>query len=158
MTQNISAVRSVVLPLSEVLVLLPGSVVAEIVPYAEPSPPPVGAPDWLIGISSWREQRVPLVSLDAFLSGGAAVPTGGRARIAILKAVGDAGGLSYYGVVTQQIPHLANVQPDAVEAVPVANETRVGVAAQLLLNGEPMIVPDVDSIEAAVRDALRKSA
>lgn len=158
MTQNISAVRSVVLPLSDVLVLLPGSVVAEIVPYAEPSPPPVGAPDWLIGIASWREQRVPLVSLDAFLSGGVAASVGGRARIAILKAVGDGAALSYYGVVTQQIPHLATVQPEAVEAVPAADEARPGVAAQLMLNGEPMIVPDVDSIEAAVREVLGKSA
>jgi chemosensory pili system protein ChpC len=149
MSQNIAAVRSLVVPLEQANILLPGSVVAEVVPYSEPLPPPSGAPAWLIGIAVWREQRIPLVSLDTFMSGDVAPPSS-RARVAVLK--GLSGQLPFYGIVTKQIPHLTNVEPASLAAGD--DSERAGVAAEVLLNGDPVIIPDLDAIEAALREAL----
>jgi chemosensory pili system protein ChpC len=154
MTQDSSVVRSVVVPLDREVMLLPGSVIAEVVAYGEPAPAPAGAPGWLVGIMNWREQRVPLVSLGAFMSGTPGVIGGGSSRIAVIKALGDRSGFSFYGIVTGEIPLLATVSPENIEPNEGAGVHWPGVVAEALVNGEPMIIPDLDAIEAALREAL----
>lgn len=153
MSQNNVTIRSVILPLEQELMLLPGSVVAEVVAYALPAPPPAGAPAWMVGTMAWREQQVPLVSVEAFVSGGPAPQGSARGRIAVLKALANTSGLVYYGVVTRQIPRLAAVRREALEAVADGDDSRPGIGKSVVMDGEAMFIPDLDALEAAVRRA-----
>jgi chemosensory pili system protein ChpC len=153
MSQNSLAIRSVIVPLAQELMLLPGSIVAEVVAYATPAPPPAGAPAWMVGTMAWREQLVPLVSVEAFASGGPAPQGSERGRIAVLKVLANASGLVYYGIVTRQIPRLAAVRREALEAVADEDDPRPGIGKSVVLDGERMFIPDLDALEAAVRRA-----
>lgn len=154
MAQSSTVIRSLVVPLDRELMLLPGSVVAEVVPYKEPEPAPEGAPAWLVGMVSWREQRVPLLSIEAFISGNAAPAPSSSARIAILKTLDTSRGFPFYGLLTRQIPRLVSVQPDVVEPAVAGDTPRHGIAADLLFNGEPIMIPDVDALEAGLSAVL----
>ncbi len=115
---QVAAIRSLIVPLTDYNILLPGSVVAEVAPYQDPLPLPTGAdvPGWLLGAVDWRGTRVPVLSMEA-LGGDAAAPMAGvRARLIILKALGGSPQLTFYAVVAQQIPRLQPVTEGALEA------------------------------------------
>lgn len=147
MTQKSTAIRSVIVRSGQDLLLLPGSLVAEVVSYMAPAAPPVNAPPWLVGVVVWREQQVPLISMEAFFSKQAVQREVGNDRIAVLKVLSESSPLLYYGIVTQHIPRLATVRRDALTAA-AEGINRTGVAMQVALDGEPMIIPDVDALEA----------
>lgn len=152
MAQNMSEVRSLLLPLEGQQMLLPGSLVAEIIPLHQLEPAPAIAPAWLVGTLSWRGQRLPLLSIEAFLNNTVEPTVPVTGRVAVLKALEPALGFSFYGVICQRIPRLALVQQDAV--ADGAASTRPGVAAELLFNGEPVMIPAVEQLEAALRAML----
>lgn len=142
-------VRSLLLPIADYNLLLPGTLLAEVVSYVEPSPLPGHAEDapWVLGMVSWRGQRVPLMSLEALTFGHHGEP-GSRARIAVIKAVGNRRGMPYYGVLTQQIPRLLTVHPDTIESLDDNDVSDYSaIESQVLVTGEPGLVPDVEYIE-----------
>lgn len=155
MTQNVATVRSLFIPVEQATLLLPGTVVAEIVPYTDAQPPKEGAPEWLLGSVLWREQRIPLMSIDAFMTGEPS-PPGGSARVAVLKALSNRSDMPYFGMVTKQIPRLLTVYQEGIEPQTEGAADLPGVAAELRVNGEQAIVPDLDAIEAAVTAELSK--
>lgn len=141
-------VRSLLLPISEYNLLLPGTVVAEVVSYSEPTPLPTQSEQapWLLGMVSWRGQRVPLLSLEGLMFEQPGEP-GSRARIAVVKAVGNRRGMPYFGVVTQQIPRLLTVHPDTIEGLDDDAGDYPGIEAQVLVTGEPALIPDIEYLE-----------
>jgi len=153
MSQSQANVRSLLLPVEEATLLLPSTVVAEIIPYSEPVAPDAGAPEWLLGTLLWRELRIPLVSVDAMLIGEPA-PVGRRARIAVLKALGNRPGLPYFGIVTANIPHLVHIAEGAIETLDDGAAANPVVAAEVLANGEPALIPNMDLIENQLHGAL----
>lgn len=147
MAENIATVRSLFVPVEHSVLLLPGTVVAEVVPFTEPAPPQEsGAPEWYLGSVLWREQRIPLVSVDTLMTGEYTAP-GSRARIAVLKALGNREEMPYYGIVTKQIPRLVTVYGESLEILEEGAAGLTGVAAEVLANGEPAIIPDLDTVE-----------
>nr|WP_181919203.1 chemotaxis protein CheW [Alkalilimnicola ehrlichii] len=127
--------------------MLPGSLVAEVTTYVEPTAAGVGFPDWVLGQIVWRGQQLFLVSFEA-LVGGRVSSTAARSRIAVVKGVSGAPGLAYYGLVTQQIPRLATVAEGTIENLDDdSSELGEAVSAQVLANGEPALIPNLDYLE-----------
>ncbi len=148
MPADVAAVRSLYLPLEAVQLLVPGTMIAEIVSFSEPSPIP-GAPDWLLGAVDWRGYRLPLVEFETLVGGTRPAKTA-RARIAVVKA--SSAELPYYGIVTREIPKLIRVVENALET---AGDPSAGIAARVLVNGEPALIPDFDHIENALQPHWR---
>lgn len=142
-------VRSLLLPISDYNLLLPGTMLAEVASYVEPAPLAGHADEasWVLGMVPWRGQRVPLVALESLMFNHPGQP-GSRARIAVIKAVGNRRGMPYIGVMTQQIPRLITVHPDTIEAL---DDSDLGdypaIQAQVLVTGEPALVPDIEYLE-----------
>ncbi|MBA1148356.1 chemotaxis protein CheW [Ectothiorhodospiraceae bacterium WFHF3C12] len=142
-------VRSLLVPISEYNLLLPGTLLAEVVSYVEPSPLAGHSEDapWILGMVSWRGQRVPLVALETLMFGHSN-ELGSRARIAVIKAVGNHRGMPYIGVLTQQIPRLITVHPDTIEPLDDSDVSGyAAIEAQVLVTGEPALIPDVEYLE-----------
>ncbi|KAB7628135.1 chemotaxis protein CheW [Alkalilimnicola sp. S0819] len=152
MSETIETVRSLVVPLDNGSILLPGTVVAEIVPFVEPERTDAAAPDWVMGMAEWRDEQIPLISFEALC--GEPVPQPSRtARIAVLKALGGAQELRYFGVLTQQIPRLLTVYEGGLEDL----EREAGspaVAARVMVNGEAVMIPDMDLLERDLKTLL----
>jgi chemosensory pili system protein ChpC len=153
MSGAVSIVRCLFIPLQDTSLLLPSTVVAEIVPYADAEPPEGEHPEWYLGLIEWREQQVPLVSMDALLT-GQYVPLGARARIVILKTLGDLDTIPYFGVITKQIPRLAMVYDGGIEVLEDEFAGNPAVAAEVLANGEPAIIPEMDRIKQMIRAVI----
>jgi chemosensory pili system protein ChpC len=100
-------VASLLIPLSESLLLLPNVTVAEIVPVDNLDAVD-NAPDWLLGSFSWRELAVPLISLEQ-LNGQPRPELNSRCRIAVLNTTGISDSLGFVAILTQGLPRLARV-------------------------------------------------
>jgi len=142
-----SAVHCLLLPLGERPALLPNAAVAEVVGYYEPEPLS-DAPDWLLGMVSWRDQRIPLISLEAASGGDTAAPRA-VSRIAVLNTLSGNPRLPYIAVLTQAIPQLRLINDDNIKAHEGA-ASQASVAAVVEVNGEVMLVPDLDDLEQRV--------
>ena len=149
--------RALLIALSEHRLLVPSSVVAEVVGHQEPSRSPVADGDdrrWILGTVQWRHQRLALLSLEGYMSGETA-DFGLRARVVVMKALHDHPRLGYYAVVAQQIPRLVTVHPQSIEALEGEEGGDLpGVEQQVLVNGEPALIPDLAAIEADLHRAM----
>ena len=92
-------VRSLIAPISGGGILLPGSMIAEVVNYSEPEAFATG-PEWLLGELRWNGWQIPIVNfaLLAGLTADDAVPD--RARVLVVKnKLGPAGKQASINVV-----------------------------------------------------------
>ena len=145
--RRLEAVHCLLIPLHEETMLLPNAAVAEVIAFSEPETIP-DAPDWLTGWLSWRDRKIPLLSFE--VASGRVMPDDLQGnRIAVLNTLNSNPRVPYIAVVIQDIPKLYLVQPDSVSERDDA-EPRQSVVAQLLADGEPVLVPDLDDLELRV--------
>lgn len=134
------------MPLARGALLLPGSMVAEIVPYSEPEPPPGMAPAWLRGEMCWRRQRLPLVAMEVFLNRDPVPAPTSSTRVVVLKTLTDKLDLPFYGVLASRMPRLVPIQPASVALAPDA-PPRKRIAADVLFEGQRALIPDIEALE-----------
>jgi chemosensory pili system protein ChpC len=109
---------------------------------------------WLLGRIGWRNMELPLLSMERLMVGTDAEP-GLRSRIIIIKAVGNPPGMPYFGIVARQIPRLVTVQEATIEPLDDVGEMP-GVQSQVLANGEPALVPDLESVVQRLYEVLHE--
>jgi chemosensory pili system protein ChpC len=145
-------IRGVVLDIGGVELLLPSATVAEVVYCEEPRPHPE-APLWLLGRVPWRDDEVPLVSVRAGGEDPHEVRRGPRARMAVCYAPTPDSDRPYLGILAVGPPRLTVFRAEAMGPgeLPAANPF---VLHALTYMDRPAWIPDMDSIEAAVREVL----
>lgn len=143
--KRINAIHCLLIQLYQDLLLLPNAAVAEVVAYTEPEPI-ADAPDWLLGQLIWREHTVPLISFE-LASGGTVGEGFGDRRIAVLNTLNSNPDVPYVAIMIQGIPHLQVVVPDAITENKDAVKERPSVSAQVVVEGQEVLVPDLDSLE-----------
>ena len=146
--KGITAIHCLLIPLHNEMILLPNAAVAEVVAYSEPEPIE-DAPDWLLGKLNWRDHMVPLISFEVASGGQMAVNQDG-ARIAVLNTLNSNPNVPYVAIVIQGIPHLQVVVPDIIEENRNADAERPSVSAQIVVEGQEVLVPDLDSLEQRI--------
>ncbi len=144
-------VRSLLLPITDAQLLLPNAAVAEIIPYGDPEPLP-RAPDWMLGLFSWRERRIPMISFEA-VCGASAPPPGPRARIAVINVLGGWQDPPFYALAIQDLPHLVQVERDGIRSLD-AGITHAAVRQTVDVLGETAHIPSLDTLEGMVRNVL----
>lgn len=150
--------RGVLLPLRIGQLLLPNASVSEVIGYRDPEQPPDQAPDWLLGIFSWRQYPIPLVSFESLL-GAEEISVGARARIAICNTLNGNTDRPYVGILLRSIPHLVRVIEPLI--TPADDDEEVGemVARKVRISGQEAWIPDLDELEKALDQILdRKPA
>lgn len=146
-------IRSLLIPMEDGYLLIPGTVVAEVTGYSEPEPMEGDHPSWLLGQFNWRGQQVPLIAFERVNGHASALPTT-RIRVIVLKALGDRPELPYFALVAQGIPRLLNVHPDGIEDLEEPMDDTPGVIMAVLAHGEPAFIPDMEYLEDEVHRAL----
>src|SRR5690606_11270120 len=154
----IQDIRGVLIQVEGARLLLPNATIAEVLSYADPEPV-TDAPDWLLGRIRWRGWQLPLASFSR-LSGIADEAGGLGSKVVVLKALGGDAHLPYVALLTKGFPRLVTVSRDALVAdagegdAEGADELPLGVLMRVLLNNEQALLPDVDAIEGAIREAM----
>lgn len=138
MSVDPSTVACLLLPLDGVSLLVPRTLVAEVVDLDTSLTAGSGL-RW--GELSWRGLRIPLIRFEQLLGETPSAP-GARARVAILK--GEAPDTAFFGVVTVQVPRLLRVVEDQIVSLA---EPPPGGAARIRLGDEEAVIPDVPFLE-----------
>lgn len=145
-------IRGVLIQVAEARLLLPNATIAEVLSYAPPEPVP-GAPDWLLGRIRWRGWQLPLVAFSRF-TGTAAEQGGLGSKVVVLKALGGDPKRPFFAVLTQGFPRLVTVTETALVAQDADADVPEGVLAQVRLNDDDALVPDLAILEQRIGEAL----
>lgn len=148
-----TAVHCLMVPLTSDILLLPNAAVAEVAAYQQPEAVS-GAPDWYLGNHTWRDYQIPVVAFEV-LNGGSSgdVSISKNSRIAVLNTLNGNMRLPYVGLLTQGIPRLQVVQNKGLEANPaVDGRPNTCVSEFVMVNGEPVTIPDIDMVERVILD------
>lgn len=118
-----SEVRGLLLPLSDRSLLIPNVLIAEVVETIRHVEPVHDAPSWLLGVISWRELKLPLISFES-----AETSYSGKYRIsyiAVINAIGGRENCKFLAValrglpsaikIDDQIDYDLSVQPEGLE-------------------------------------------
>jgi len=137
-------VRCLVLPLHGLSLLVPNTIVAEVIDY-KPSESAGHMPEWMVGMLSWRGRNVPVVSFERLLGQEAATYHEGR-RYVVCNTLNANSRMPFIALEVQGIPHLTMVSNVMLEEDP-EKRSEPAILASLRLSEESVIVPNIDVME-----------
>jgi chemosensory pili system protein ChpC len=143
-----------IIPLEGDALLLPNNAVIE-VRGLEGMRMRTEPPGWLLGFVVWREQELPVVSLEGLM--GRPMPMRSRrTRLLIINSVGSGLSTGLLALLCQGYPHLTGLNRSALQ--PVALETRDPeelVLSRVRVANTQAFIPDLDAVEARIAQVLR---
>ena len=144
-------IRVIVAPLSHGHVLLPGSVVAEIVSHTEPEPLK-NTPAWMLGELQWKGWQVPVISYAGMMNKRTRDPVTDQTRILIFKTLSEQAPVPFIGMLIQGMPRMANLDQDTLKE-PKRQNCPNGVFRKVLLDDDEAVIPDLDGISQLIETA-----
>jgi chemosensory pili system protein ChpC len=141
-------VHCLILPFQGGQLLVPGAVVAEILPFATLQPAAEGPP-WYLGTFQWQGRPRDLVGLEPLMGQGLPVLER-RLRVAVLHTLDGQPEPGAFGVVMQRIPRQLAVGPET----PLTGDPGDEAAVARWLHGreETYALPDIDWLRDALAD------
>ena len=136
-------VRSLWVPLRGMNLLLPSAAVMEIGSYRAPRSCP-GMPDWFLGMVKWREQEIPMVSLESLCG----LPYSSNpvfSRLMVVNSVRAASTVANYAIVTAGLPGLVQLDSDMVGEV--STYVKDGLKCMVRFGNEEAAIPDLDYLQ-----------
>ncbi len=136
-------VRCMWIPLRGVNMLLPGVSVAEVSNYHMPRELP-GAPDWLLGTISWRDQTVPVISLEVLC--GEKLPVNlVYSRIMIVNSIRADSPVRFYAIVAAGLPRLMQVDENTADSMEPS--TLDALQCRVSIDRSTAVIPDLGYIQ-----------
>lgn len=146
-SDEVRSLTALLLPLTDRTLMLPNVAVAELIPYRAPQTSE-GLPEWFLGLVTWRDLRLPLLSFEV-ASGEPAVAAGNQARILVLNAQGDRPHVKFIALLVQGIPRAMKVDSELkVAELPLAKYELAAVDA----DGVMAKIPDLLGLEQLLAD------
>lgn len=153
MARTVDELYSLLVPLNQERMILPRSVVAEVIRYA-PLDREAAWPRWLRGTLEWGGRSVPVISFED-LAGLTPAEPGGRTRIAILNGISGGPAPGHFGLLTEGFPQLVRLTREVVQPAQRHHWPEGGpVLCQIRMINEYPLIPDLEAIEAMIGQAL----
>jgi chemosensory pili system protein ChpC len=142
---------SLLVPLTGERLIVPRACVAEVIGYQPPAQM-TNAPPWYMGLVSWGERSVPVVSFEGAF--GQSLPSvSSRTRIVIFHAASGVVEGGYFGVLTQGFPQLVRVNADVIRPDPSRGfPERAPVICQVRMVNETPLIPDLERLEHMIAE------
>jgi chemosensory pili system protein ChpC len=156
MGYNSDEIRGVLIQVGEERLLLPNATVAEVLARVAIEPVE-GAPEWLPGQIVWHGWNVPLVAFSR-LAGLGPEPAMRNNRVIVLKGLGQDETLPYFALLTASFPQLVSVPRDSLLADASEEDLPRGVQMRVLLGEQSALLPDLESVERMIGEALAATA
>jgi len=144
-------IRSILAPLAKGHVLLPNSAVAELLNFTSPEPFKQG-PSWLLGEMVWRGWQVPVISYERLIHRGDSNTISSKARILIVKTLGESTQLNYIGLVVQGLPKLKKITADKLIEASDA-EVPDSVFSEITIDDITAYIPELGELTRSVEEA-----
>jgi len=139
------------IPTGQEALLLPNSVMVEVIDFQQPAPIDQ-APPWLLGHVEWESRQVPVFSFSDLINGGHPGQPSARSKIMILKSLAEGGRVPYLGLLLGGLPKPVTVQPEGLEQTG-DDRKALGVFSRVRLEDTEAIVPDLDRLTHLVTHA-----
>lgn len=148
-----STLRCLSLPLQDTTLIVPGSLVSEVVPYVSHTPVKIDL-EWMLGRFLWRGLALPLISFEVAAE-LTERPSIGR-RVAIFNTVGGNPALPFYAVFIQAVPRLLQIGDRSLDEKEKTTQSSL-LRDQLELEGNQAFIPDIDHLESLVLTTWSKT-
>jgi chemosensory pili system protein ChpC len=142
---------SLLVPLAGERLIVPRACVAEVIGYQPPAQM-TNAPPWYVGLVSWGERSVPVVSFEGAF--GQSLPNvSSRTRIVIFHATSGVLAGGYFGVLTLGFPQLVRVNAEVIRPDPSRGfPERAPVICQVRMVNETPLIPDLERLEQMIAE------
>jgi len=146
-----SNIRTLLTPLTTGNILLPNSMVAEILEYSSPEPFKK-APAWLLGELAWRGWQVPIVSILRLINNRSQDAVTHKSRILIIKTLGYSTQLNYIGLLIQGLPKIKTVSAETLieDKLDVKSKS---VFSEVTVDELPALIPEISALTELVEKA-----
>jgi chemosensory pili system protein ChpC len=139
-------------PLDGLRLLIPNVALAEVINH-KPLDLIQGGPEWLLGVLRWREQELPVVSMERLL-GFDLPPTTSGARVAVFNSSRPIGSLPFFAATTAGIPRLLSADEHTLGASLRGDRDLAGTAAdRVKVGAEEAIIPDLEAVQTLIEEA-----
>jgi chemosensory pili system protein ChpC len=145
-------IRTLLATLTGGTVMLPGSVVAEIINFSDPKPLR-NAPAWLLGEVGWSDWNVPVISF-ASLAGKCKreKATPGN-RVLVLKSLSESPVTPYFGILISGVPRLVKVSEDSLSKQKKLDDHPC-VFREVTIGEERALIPELNELTRIVEEAM----
>mgnify|MGYP001826992163 CR=1 FL=1 len=140
-----------IIPTDQESMLLPTSVMAEVIDF-QPPRPTAEAPPWLLGQVDWENRAVPVFSFGALINGTEPGTPSSRSKIMILKSMAESTRVPYIGLLMNGLPRPVQVGENQLKETG-DDKKSLGVFSRVELEGEETIIPDMDRLTHLVTHA-----
>ena len=145
MADNIRQLAAMLVPITGEALLVPGTVIAEMIPYREPDQVE-GKPDWFLGEVTWRDEKVPVISFE-LARNGEYQPRTTETRIAVINGVSGDSTLPFYAMPVEGIPRSIKLEPDDIVQLKDKKHTADVIKMWVKASGVEAVIPDFDKLE-----------
>jgi chemosensory pili system protein ChpC len=150
-----STLPSLLVPIANKQLLLPTVSIAEMLPFQKPQMRNTdiqSSPVWFLGMVRWRGIMVPMVSYEA-INGGDIPAVKGVSQMAILNNTGVNPAIPFLCFPTQGIPRLSRVTESVIKE-DQEQEKMAYDEMNVMINGEPATIPNIEKLEHALIGVL----
>ncbi len=141
-------IRTILAPLTDGYVMLPNSVVGEILTFTSPEPFKQG-PAWLLGEIAWHGWQVPVINYERMLNDSSATKITSKSRILIVKTLGESTQVNYIGLLIQGLPRLKKVSATNLVEKP-SDELPNTVFSEVTIDDLQAVIPDLYDLTRVV--------
>ena len=133
----------VMLPIGQLGLLVPSLCVAEVLPWRRLRETG-NAPDWLVGILSWRGDSIPVVRFEA-MNGATEFSAPAGECLVVMNRCRSAHGQPFYAFATDGLPRMVQVGETDMQP----EQTHLGIAesAAVKLGAEQVRIPNLGYVE-----------
>ena len=141
------SIKCVILTLRKENVIVPNSLVAEIISVKDVQSIE-NAPNWYLGSLNWRGADVPLLSFEA--AGGDDISKVNlNTQAVVLYGVGGGGGIKdhpYLALVMSGVPHVSHFTREQIKSDGDSIDEHPMIAEKVRINGASVSILDVDAM------------
>ena len=139
------------IPTEQETLLLPTSVMAEVIDY-QPPRPTEDAPPWLLGQVDWENRQVPVFCFGALINATEPDAVSKRTKIMVLKSLSESARVPYLGLLMNDLPSPVQVKENALQETGDEKKS-LGVFSRVRFEDEDAIIPDMDRLAHLVTHA-----
>ena len=144
-------IRTIVAPLLSGHILLPNVTVAELMGFVLPEPLKEG-PDWILGELIWHGWQVPVIAIEPLLNQSQGNSVTSKARILIIKTLGESTQVNYLGLIIQGLPRLRKVTAENLLEQEGGDGSDI-IFSKVTIDDLDAIIPDLGNLTRRVEEA-----
>ncbi len=146
MAEEQRRVRGLIVPLQGVSLLLPDSIILQVLTAVKPTPYE-NSPKWLLGYLDWQKRKLPALAFEVAGDLHYVAESTSSGYFLVMKSINYIEKIPFYVLQISGVPHSIDFNEASISAVKNANISSPLILNQILVEGEITSIPNLDAIE-----------